>query len=72
MCIRDRRKRVGVQLLAEPLEGCAAKDTLQVLMGLLPELFDENIKAVTLIGTSLGGMIADTQITPTEVRPAFT
>lgn len=82
-----QRKRMAVQLLAESLEGYAAngkrghaaknggyaaKDIVQELSGLLPELFDENNKAVALIGTSIGGMIAANQITPAEVRPAPT
>lgn len=58
---------MNVQMLEKPLEGSCGKDVLQVLMALLPELFDENVKAVTLIGTSLGDMIVENQLTPTEV-----
>lgn len=59
---------VVLQMLEKPLQGSRGKEVLQELMGLLPELFDENIKAVTLIGGSLGDMLTTNQLSPTEVR----
>lgn len=56
-----------MQMLEEPLASCTGKEVLQELLALLPELFDENAKAITLIGSSLGGLLATNQLSPTEV-----
>jgi hypothetical protein len=58
---------MNVQMLEKPLEGSCGKHLLPELVPMLPELFDENIKAVTLIGTCLGDMIQCKQVSPSEV-----
>lgn len=60
-----------VQMLQKPLGDAAGKDILSELLQLLPELFDENIKAVKLIGASIGGMLTSKQLTPVDVRLPF-
>jgi hypothetical protein len=60
-----------VQMLEKPLEGSCGRHLLLELVTMLPELFDENIKAVTLIGTCLGDMIQCKQVSPSEVCCCF-
>jgi hypothetical protein len=66
-----KAKWMSVQMLEKPLEGSCGKHLLQELMSMLPEHFDENLKAVTLIGTCLGDMIQSKQNTPSEVCFCF-
>lgn len=54
-------------MLDKPLEGLQQKLVADELVQLLPELFEENMKAINHIGNTLGGFVRSGSLSAVEV-----
>lgn len=61
-----------MQIIREPLDAAGLKeiDAVRYMVAeVAPELFEENFKAIKLVGAHVGMLIKDGKLTAEDVRP---